>query len=60
MKMFLDGIKAGKIKDSEEFIQVKDLGIGISEKFKFDPCEWDDKWDDKWESTVAQDSSKFK
>ena len=49
MKMFLDGIKAGKIKDSEEFIRVeglKDALSNTSDKFKFDPKEWNDGWSD--------------
>ncbi len=46
MKMFLDGIKAGKIKDSEEFIRVEGLEDSTSEKFKFEPNEWNDGWDD--------------
>ena len=52
MKMFLDGIKAGKIVDSEEFIQIEgleDMPSGVSdtsEKFRFDPDEWNDGWGD--------------
>nr|QBK86147.1 MAG: patatin-like phospholipase [Marseillevirus LCMAC101] len=46
MKMFLDGIKVGKIKDSEEFIQVEGLEDPNLDKFKFDPKEWNAGWSD--------------
>jgi predicted acylesterase/phospholipase RssA len=54
MKMFLDGIKAGKIKDSEEFIQVEGLEdmpsreSNTSKNSKSNPNGWDDGWDDLW------------
>ncbi len=50
MKMFLDGIKAAKIKDSEEFIRIEGLEVSTSEKFKFDPGKWNDEWNDEWDT----------
>ena len=54
MKMFLDGIKSAKIKDTEEYILVEGLENiqPVSEKFKFEPDhrydKSDDNWDDGW------------
>ena len=58
MRMFLDGIKAAKIKDSEQLIHVEGLDLPNLEKFKFVPTdqtadEWNnDVWDREWISTV--------
>jgi predicted acylesterase/phospholipase RssA len=51
MGMFLDGIKAAKIKDTEEYIRVEgiDNTQSTSEKFKFDPEEWNEEWNEEWD-----------
>jgi len=57
MRMFLDGIKAAKIKDTEEYILVEGLENiqPVSEKFKFDPDHLYDKSDDNWDDVWNND-----
>ncbi len=50
MKMFLTGYKIGKMKDSDELIQVEDWEPSSSGKSEFNPNKWNiDGWEGEWD-----------